>query len=113
MWRDAASLLDMLNAARKALEYGRDLNKEWFLASTLHQDAVLRQLTILGKASKRASAECRADHPEVPWRRVAGLRDVVVHAHFQVDLLEVWRIVQEDLPPLVAILGPLVPPEEK
>lgn len=112
MWRDAAWLLDMLQASRKALEYAHGLSEAEFLASSLRQDAVLRQLTIVGEAAKRVSAEFRASYPEVPWRKVAGFRDVVVHDYFRVDLKEVWRIVQEDLPPLVSMLEPLVPPEE-
>ena len=83
-----------------------------FRTSGLHQDAILRQLTIVGEAAKRVSAEFRVGHPEVPWRQVAGFRDVVVHDYFRVDLQEVWRIVQEDLSALVAVLEPLVPPEE-
>jgi uncharacterized protein with HEPN domain len=112
MWRDAAWLLDMLRAARKALGHVRGLTEAEFMASSLHQDAILRQLTILGEAAKRVSAEFRDSHPEIPWKRVAGFRDVVVHDYFRVDLPEVWRIVQTDLPPLVAQLGPLVPSEE-
>jgi uncharacterized protein with HEPN domain len=102
----------MLQAAQKALGYAHGLQEEQFQASGLHQDAILRQLTIVGEAAKRVSAEFRARHPEVPWRQTAGFRDVVVHDYAQVDLQEVWRIVQEDLPALVAMLEPLVPPEE-
>ncbi|HLA80235.1 MAG TPA: DUF86 domain-containing protein [Thermoleophilia bacterium] len=112
MWRDAAWLLDMLNASRKALSYASGLTKAEFLASSRDQDATLRQLTIVGEAAKRVSAEFRGGHPEIPWKRIAGFRDVVVHDYFRADVQEVWRIVQEDLPALVAILEPLVPPEE-
>jgi uncharacterized protein with HEPN domain len=112
MWRDLAWVLDMLQASRKALEYVRDLNEEQFQASSLYQDAILRQLTIVGEAAKRVSVEFRVTHHEVPWRQVAGFRDVVVHDYSRVDLQEVWRIVQEDLPTLVILLEPLVPPED-
>ena len=112
MWRDLAWVLDMLQASRKILEYAVGLNEEQFRTSGLHQDAILRQLTIVGEAAKRVSVELRASHPEVPWRQVAGFRDVVVHNHARVDVREVRRIVQEDLPPLVTLLEPLVPPKE-
>ena len=112
MWRDLAWILDMLQASRKALEYACDLSEEEFQASGLHQDAILRQLTIIGEAAKRVSIEFRASHPEIPWRQIAGFRDVVVHDYAQVDLQEVWRIVEEDLAALAAMLEPLVPPEE-
>jgi uncharacterized protein with HEPN domain len=66
----------------------------------------------LGEASKKISNELRVAHPEVPWKKVAGFRDVVVHDYFGVNLKEVWRIIQDDLPALVKLLEPLVPPEE-
>jgi uncharacterized protein with HEPN domain len=102
----------MLQASRKTLEYVRALTEEQFQTSDLHQDAILRQLTIVGEAAKRVSVEFRINHHEVPWRQVAGFRDVVVHDYARVDLQEVWRIVQEDLPTLITLLEPLVPPEE-
>jgi uncharacterized protein with HEPN domain len=112
MWRDLGWVLDMLQASRKAIEYAGGLNEEHFHASSLHQDAILRQLTIVGEAVKRVSAEFRASHPEVPWRQIAGFRDVVVHDYARVDLQEVWRIVQADLPALVTLLEPIVPSED-
>lgn len=110
MWRDDAWVLDMLNAARRVLEYARDMGEPAFLASPRDQDAILRQLTILGEAAKGVSAEFRGAHPEVPWKRITGFRDVAVHDYFHVDLEEVWRIVREDVPSLVGLLEPLVPP---
>jgi uncharacterized protein with HEPN domain len=112
MWRDLAWILDMLQASQKAIEYAHGLNEEQFQASELHQDATLRQLTIVGEAAKRVSAKFRASQPEIPWRQIAGFRDVVVHDYARVDLQEVWRIVQQDLPTLITLLEPLVPPEE-
>ena len=112
MWRDDAWLLDMLQSARKALDYASGLSENQFMKDSLRQDAILRQLTILGEACKKISNELRTAHPEMPWRKVAGFRDVVVHDYFGVDLKEVWRIVRDDLPWLVKLLEPLVPPEE-
>jgi uncharacterized protein with HEPN domain len=112
MWRDLAWVLDMLQASRKALEYVRGLNEEQFRASNLHQDAVWRQLTIIGEAAKRVSAEFHSSHPEVPWRQISGFRDVVVYDYSRVDLQEVWRIIQGDLSALVTLLEPIVLPEE-
>ena len=67
MWRDLAWVLDMLQASRKALEYARGLNEEQFQASNLYQDAILRQLTIVGEAAKRVSVEFLVTYHEVPW----------------------------------------------
>jgi uncharacterized protein with HEPN domain len=111
MWRDATWLLDMLLAGHKALDYAKGLNQDEFMESGLYQDAIVRQLAIVGEAAKRVSAEFRDAHPEIPWKRIAGFRDVVIHDYFRVNLQEVWRILQIDLPALVDALEPLVPPE--
>jgi Protein of unknown function DUF86 len=62
MWRDLAWVLDMLQASQKALNYAPGLSEEQFGASSLHQDAILRQLTIVGEAAKRVSVEFRVNH---------------------------------------------------
>jgi uncharacterized protein with HEPN domain len=103
----------MLHAARKILEYAEGVTESGFKASSLHQDAILRQLTILGEAAKRISSEFRAQHPEVPWRRIAGFRDIVVHDYLFVNLEEVWRIVREDVPSLVDVLPSLMPLDQE
>ena len=68
-----------------------------FLARTIVQDAVLRNLEILGEAAKRVSAELRADNPEVPWKEMAALRDVLAHGYMSVDLDIVWEVVERRL----------------
>jgi uncharacterized protein with HEPN domain len=113
MWRDPAWILDILHAARKASEYSRGLTEKEFMANSVVQDAIVRQLTILGEAAKRVSQEFRTGHPEIPWKKIAGLRDVVVHDYFHVDLKTVWKIVKEELPTLIRTLEPIVPPEQK
>jgi hypothetical protein len=62
MWRDVAWVLDMLQASRRGLNYVRGLSEEQFGSSILHQDAILRQLTIVGEAAKRVSVDFRVDH---------------------------------------------------
>lgn len=66
---------------------------EGFRTSTLIQDAVIRNLEIIGEATKRLSPELRDRYPGVPWTRIAGLRDVLIHNYLAVDLDEVWAIV--------------------
>ena len=74
--------------------------KDVFLASSMQQDAVMRNLEIMGEATKHLSQELRDSHSQVPWRRVAGLRDVLIHDYLSVDVNELWNIVERDLTPL-------------
>ena len=113
MWRDNAWLLDMLQSAQKALQYSRGFPQTQFMDDSLRQDAILRQLTILGESVKRISAELKAAHPEIPWKKIAGFRDVVVHDYFGVNLKEVWRIIQDDLPALSQTLRTFSSPRKK
>jgi uncharacterized protein with HEPN domain len=109
MSRDAAHVLDILLAARKALSFVGDMDFETFRQDAKTQSAVLYQLTILGEAVKRVSDPFREQHPEVPWRKMSGTRDRVVHAYDRVSLDTVWEVLQHDLPELVALLEPLEP----
>jgi uncharacterized protein with HEPN domain len=70
------------------------------MTTTHGQDAVIRQLEIIGEATKRLSQDLRSRHHEIPWRRIAGLRDVLIHDYMGVDLPAVWEITQRELPVL-------------
>ncbi len=111
MWKDDAWILDMLNACRRIQRYARGINEAAFLGDDLRQDAIARQLTVLGEAAKRVSPEYRKAHPEIPWQQIAGFRDIIVHQYERVNLPRVWQIVTEDLVRLAEQLAALVPPE--
>jgi len=111
MWQDRATLLDMLRACRLILDFIGDMAQAEFLSDQKTQSAVLHQLLVLGEAAKRLSGEFRSSHQDIPWNKIAGMRDRLIHAYDEVDLDEVWRTVVSDIPGLVAFLGTLAPRE--
>lgn len=99
MKNDQLYLRHMLDAMGRIEAYtatGRGV----FMADSHWQDAVIRQLEILGEAAKRISPSLRTGFPEIPWRRITGLRDVLIHDYLGVDIATVWRIAREELPTL-------------
>ena len=74
--------------------------KEEFMRSDLIQDAVMRNLEIIGEATKRISQEIKKLHQDIPWRQMAGLRDVLIHDYMGISLKIVWNVVQNELPQL-------------
>jgi uncharacterized protein with HEPN domain len=99
---------DILAAARLALSYVEGVAYEKFIEDTMRQDAVVRQLLIIGEAAKRISEEFKAAHPDIPWRQMSGMRDILVHAYDHVDLDEVWRVATDELSGLIDAVEPLV-----
>ncbi len=79
-----------------------------FEASRLVQDAVIRNLQTLTESSQRLSDAIKATEPQVPWRELAGFRNVIVHGYLGIDLPAVWLVVEQDLPPLAAALARMV-----
>jgi uncharacterized protein with HEPN domain len=104
--RDEAHLLDILKAARLAIQFKGPTEKPDFLSDAKTQSAVLHQLMVIGEAVKRLSPGFREAHPEIPWKLIAGTRDKLIHF---VDLEEVWKMVTSDLPQLIRGIEPLAP----
>ena len=102
MSRDSHLFLeDMRKACDKILRYTHGFNQAQFVADEKTFDAVMRDLEIIGEAAKHIPADVRAQHPQVEWRKIAGLRDVVIHEYFGVDLEIIWDIVTREVPVLV------------
>lgn len=112
MLRDSAALLDIARAARLVIEFTGGMGHDAFLQDAKTQSAVLHQFLILGEAVKRLSGEFCAGHPDIPWALIAGMRDKLIHEYNEVDLNEVWRTVQRDVPDLLRYVEPLRPAGE-
>jgi uncharacterized protein with HEPN domain len=111
MRRDESYLLDILTAARRAISHLDDVQSKTFEESDLLQDAVVRALEVVGEAAGHISAEYRESHPEIPWHKMIGMRNRLIHEYFRVNYAAVWDTVTNDLPDLVKTLEKLVPPE--
>ena len=108
MSRDDTSILDILRAAHLILEFTDSMSREAFTSDLKTQSAVLHQLLVIGEAVKRLSFEYRAGHPDLPWKRMAGMRDNLIHAYDGIDMKEVWTTITRDIPDLIQRLKPLV-----
>jgi uncharacterized protein with HEPN domain len=112
--RDPAHLWDMLEAARAVVDFAGSLTLDEFLAAgrdgQITRLAVERELEILGEAARRVSSRFRDEHAEIPWKETVGLRNVISHEYDKVNYREIYRIVRERVPELIALLEPLVPP---
>lgn len=108
MQRDKEYLLDILEAAKLALEYVRGKTREEFFNDLQCQDAVIRRLEVIGEAARRISEETQASYPDLPWSDMIGMRNVMIHEYDDVDLVIVWETVHNDLPQLIDSLEKII-----
>jgi len=102
MPRDSRIYLeDILAAADRIASYTTGHTYESFAADEKTADAVVRNLEIIGEAAKRVPTDVRQKAPDIEWAKIGGLRDVLIHAYFNIDLEIVWDVVQNKLPPFV------------
>jgi uncharacterized protein with HEPN domain len=97
---DTVYLRHILDSIERVERYVEDLTERDFLDDELRQDAVIRQLSIIGEAVKQLSDKVRDEYPSVPWKDIAGMRDKLIHDYLGVDLEAVWDTVTRDLKPL-------------
>ncbi|MBI5700234.1 DUF86 domain-containing protein [Candidatus Saganbacteria bacterium] len=93
-------LNDMLSSIKKIDGYIRGLSLKDFKANEMVVDAVIRNLEILGEASKNIPNDIKKKHKDVEWKKIAGLRDILIHAYFGIDFDILWDILQNKLPGL-------------
>lgn len=96
---DKVYLISILESIENIEDFTKG-GKEEFLVTKIIQHAVIRNLEIIGEATKKISNELKKDFPEIPWREMAGLRDVLIHDYLGVDNQRVWNVIQYELPHL-------------
>lgn len=92
-------LAELSEAIDRIADYTRGGQDE-FVKSGMIQDAVTKNLMVIGEAAKNLSEATRSKASEIPWNRVAGMRDRIVHAYFSVDLEIIWKVIEQELPEL-------------
>ena len=100
-------LLDMLEAIQRIEKYAARGRRD-FVDDELIQTYVVHNLQIFGEAAFKLSPEYRQQHPEIPWAKIMGMRHILVHDYFQIDLEIVWAVVEKELPTLKKQLQALV-----
>lgn len=105
MARDIGLYLDdVLESIQKIEDYTKDLTEEQFSRDTKVQDAVLRRLGIIGEAVKYLPEDLKEKHGQIPWKSIAGARDIFVHEYFGIGMERIWKTIQEDLPKLEKVV---------
>lgn len=99
---DTPYLRHILDAIVRIEEYLQDMSEDEFHQQYLIQDGVIRQLEIIGEATKNLSKELRSNYPQIPWQDIAGMRDKLIHHYFGVNMEEVWLTTRDDIPVLKA-----------
>jgi uncharacterized protein with HEPN domain len=105
--RDQLYLQHVLDAIEKVERYV-EVGHDEFMAASHWQDAVMRQLGIIGEAVKRISPDALAQRPDIPWRRITGMRDVLIHDYMGVDLEAVWGVTQQEISQLKQAVKELI-----
>ena len=109
MNRDEAALLDIHNTAQRILLFAVGLTKASLAANEEKQSAILYQVIVVGEATKRLSTDFRSAHSHIPWKDIAGMRDILAHQYDRVNLDTLWDVIQNDIPELIELIAPLLP----
>ena len=105
---DRVYLQHIRDAAERIRGYVNGMDEADFKKNELVQDGVIRQIEIMGEATKRLSSKTKELEPDIPWRDIAGMRDKLIHDYFGVDIERVWLTVTDDLPELASKISALL-----
>jgi len=93
-------LLDILDAIERIISYAKGMSYKDFLSDSKTQDAVVRNIEIIGEAARNLPKTFRANNPQVPWDEIIGMRNVIVHRYFGILVDVVWDVIKKELPKL-------------
>lgn len=105
---DEAYLKHILEAITKIERYTKSVTHKKFMTNSLIQDGVVRQIEIIGEATKRLSNKIKEEYTNLRWKDIAGMRDKLIHGYFGVDLEAVWKTVKNDIPSLKTVIKKII-----
>jgi uncharacterized protein with HEPN domain len=109
---DIVYVRHVLDAARKAIIFARNRTREELDSDEMLSLSLVRLLEIIGEAANSVSVGFQEKHTQIPWKKMIGLRNRLIHGYFDINLDMVWDTIAEDLPPLAADLEKIIPREE-
>lgn len=101
-------LLHIIGAINQINQHLAGLTKKKFIHDVKTQDAVVRQLEIIGEASRRLELNFKKTHPEIPWKKIIGMRNKISHEYWDIDLDIVWHVSTKQLGPIKKLLLPVI-----
>lgn len=111
MRRDVTLFGDMLGAAHKIQRFTENLTRDDFETNEMAQSAVMREFQVIGEAARMVTDEAKAKYTSIPWHSIAGMRNRIIHAYFNIDLDILWKTLHTDLPVLITELQKVIPLE--
>jgi uncharacterized protein with HEPN domain len=111
--KDIVYIKHIRDSIESILDYTKKLDKSDFENKAIVQDAVIRRIQVIGEAVKNISSTFREKYSAIPWKRIAGMRDKVIHGYFSLDIDIVWKVIMKDIPPLKKHVMKIIQNEEE